>query len=803
MKKCHLICNAHIDPIWQWEWEEGASAALSTFQSAANLMEKHRYIFNHNEVTLYQYTEEYAPALFQDIKEKAKDGSWHIMGGWYLQPDCLLPSGEGIVRQLQTGKIYFLENFGYWPKTAVNFDPFGHSRGLVQILKKCGQDSYMFMRPYPFQLKLPSEIFLWEGYDGSIIKAARTSSYNSNLGEAAKKIEWDIQERSPKEEVTFSCWGVGNHGGGPSDKDLYDIEKLQKERKDIEIVHSTPDSFFSEVEPKEIYDKSLISCMVGCYTSMTGMKQAYRTLERELFSTEKIASLASLEGKMKYPVEAFKEATEDMLNVEFHDILPGSMIQAGENNGRIYCDHALHILNKIRAKAFFSLLKGEEVAKEGTYPIFAYNPKTYESVQLLECDMSILRNDANAPDASRILIYDEEGNLLPSQNVKESSNLALDWRKKVVFKAKLKPLGLTRFTAITAPNKHKEYPLDQDITFDNGKKRVVISSKTGLIESYVLNGKEYANGPLFRPMCYEDYEDPWGMNFDHVGKDPHPFTFLKKPDGVFKGLHGLEVIEDGDIYLEAEAFFGDGNTRLRLGYRIEKEGPGIDIDVTLFPNEINKAYKLDIPLKGKGYIGEQIFGYEELFEDGRECVAHDFLALKEEDENYLEILTPDSFGSSYSEGTIHITLLRMATYCAHPISPDRPLVRPNIFIPKIDQGERRFRFRLVPSKEEELKRNADLFSERPFAWNIFPTKDTKEGKDIEIKTSNDAINVVTIKKGIEKEGTIIRLQNCSGKDSQTTLSIDKNEVSLSFKKFEVKTILYHDGKFIEYTEMFI
>ena len=37
MKKIHLICNAHIDPIWQWDWQEGASAVLSTFQSAVNL----------------------------------------------------------------------------------------------------------------------------------------------------------------------------------------------------------------------------------------------------------------------------------------------------------------------------------------------------------------------------------------------------------------------------------------------------------------------------------------------------------------------------------------------------------------------------------------------------------------------------------------------------------------------------------------------------------------------------------------------------------------------------------------------
>ena len=40
MKEVHLICNAHLDPIWQWEWEEGAAAALSTFRAAADLADE-------------------------------------------------------------------------------------------------------------------------------------------------------------------------------------------------------------------------------------------------------------------------------------------------------------------------------------------------------------------------------------------------------------------------------------------------------------------------------------------------------------------------------------------------------------------------------------------------------------------------------------------------------------------------------------------------------------------------------------------------------------------------------------------
>ena len=69
MSKIHLICNAHLDPVWQWDWQEGACAALSTFSSAVELAEEFDYIFCHGEVTLYKFIEEYSPALFEKIQK--------------------------------------------------------------------------------------------------------------------------------------------------------------------------------------------------------------------------------------------------------------------------------------------------------------------------------------------------------------------------------------------------------------------------------------------------------------------------------------------------------------------------------------------------------------------------------------------------------------------------------------------------------------------------------------------------------------------------------------------------------------
>lgn len=812
VKKVHLLCNAHIDPIWQWEWEEGASCALSTFQSAANLLEEFDYRFNHNEVVVYKYTEQLAPSLFKDIEQKVKEGKWNIMGGWYLQPDCLMPSGEAIVRQIQTGKQYFLNKFNQFSKTAINFDPFGHSRGLVQIIKKCGQENYIFMRPYnwfvdpnKYQLELPKEEFLWEGYDGSLIKATRCSSYGTGLGFAVDKIKKDIDNLKDY-DVILSTWGVGNHGGGPSRKDLKDIDNFINENKNIEIIHSTADEYFNDIDPVAKWDKSLISCMVGCYTSMVELKQKYRNLEKELFFTEKISAIASLKGCINYPTNEIKEAVEDMLNVEFHDVLSGTTIKAGEDNALDYIGHAMHLLNQARAKAYFGLLKGEAPSKEDEYFLYAFNPKAYESEQLIEAELCLVTpgDFDNSRYAVIIDVYDEEGNLLTSQNIKEESSICVEWRKRVIFKGKLKPLGLTKFVAKyhAVLKENKQNKMDEDIYFDNGDKKLKISAKTGLIESLSINGKQISLGNLFELNVYEDYEDPWGMNYRYVGSNPTPMAMMKKPHGIFNNLHSLEVIEDGSVYLGVECFFEYQDSMARILYKIYKEGTDIDVHVDLFPGDINKAYKLHLPITGKEFSGEEMFGFEKLYENGDECVAHNYLTLKQEDGNFIQLITPSTYGSSYKDNKMMITLLRSATYCAHP-TYNGPIVPDNIYLKKIDSGLRSFDFRLTISKEEELKKKADLFIEKPYCLNVFPTKEEKIDNGLEVYIDNPNINLVTMKKGEQIDGYIIRLQNNASFSQKTTLKIGTQTILLVFNKYEVKTIVYDDNSLKEKDEMYI
>lgn len=802
MKKLHLICNAHLDPIWQWNWEEGAAAALSTFRSAANLCDEFDYIFCHNEVTLYQYIEEYDPELFEKIKVLVKQGKWKIMGGWFLQPDCNMPSGESIVRQIQTGKEYFKEKFGVWSDTAISFDAFGHNRGLVQIIKKCGQDSYISVRPYAHELELETNLFIWQGYDDSEIKVFRADAYNSPLGDAvgALKTKMEMQKDS---EIGLALWGVGNHGGGPSRKDLADIEAFMEE-SDVEIMHSTPERFFADVAPTYIYDQSMLISMPGCYTSMSSLKRKHVEVENELFLTEKICSIASIDKGSVYPEDTIKQAVEDLLNSQFHDVLPGTTVRDGEKNGVMLLNHALYILNKAKAKAFFDLISDEKQAGEGEYPIFVFNPHPYAWNTVVEAEFSLA--DQNWTDTETVVDVCCDGRKISSQIIKEESNINLDWRKRIAFACELKPMAITRFDvkASLIPKQKKIYE-SKDIVYSDETKYVKIDGNTGLLTSYQLHGKEYVDGKLLEPYIYEDNADPWGMGafqLEKMGANGKPFKLMEQATGIFENMKSVQIVEDGDIYLKVEAFFEKEQSKIRVAYKIYKNSPDIDVDVDVFWGNVDRILKLNFYPTMKGqYIGQGMFGTENLFQDGRECVSQRFVAVKEPDNTCFAIINNGTYGSSYKDNVVSLSLLRGAGYCVHPIL-ERQLVPEGRFIKRIDQGEHNYSFKITVCQVNDLERLATEFNQKPVAVNAFPDGKGENSQGF-VEVSNSNVVLTAMKKSQQTAGYVLRFVNNSAELAINTIRILETSITLEFGKYEVKTLIYNDGELKEAEEMLI
>ena len=293
------------------------------------------------------------------------------------------------------------------------------------------------------------------------------------------------------------------------------------------------------------------------------------------------------------------------------------------------------------------------------------------------------------------------------------------------------------------------------------------------------------------------------MDIYLVVYDRKSFKLSEKPDGVFEGMKSVQIIEDGEIFLGVEAFFECDNSRGRIYYKIYKNTDDLDVDVTLYMGDINKIIKLKLPIACEGsLIGQAPFGTDELYMDGRENVAGRFVALDKGD-TCVALFNRGVYGSHYENGSLYTSLVRGVTYCAHPIA-DRQLIPLDRFTKKIDQGENSFSFRLTVTDREKLERKALEFTEKPYGLNIFPIpSESAEVKPLHVAIGDDVITLDTVKKAYGGEGMIFRLVNNTPTARSTDISINGQTLTLEFGKYEVKTVIYENGKLEESYEMII
>ena len=799
-----MICNAHLDPVWLWQRPEGIAEAISTFRVAADFCEEFDgFIFNHNEAVLYEWVEENEPELFERIQKLVKEGKWRIMGGWYLQPDCVMPCGESFIRQIETGTKYFIEKFGVRPQTAINFDPFGHSRGLVQILKKCGYDSYVFMRPSWIECE---HDFIWKGFDGSeILTHKMNGGYNSGKGKIQAKIDRAL-EREYGDGINMMFWGIGNHGGGPSREDLITISNYMKEHPENGLLHSCCENYFSRIDKSKLesIDYSLNYTMVGCYTTMKRIKQAHRKLENDLSVCEKMLALSGVSHDKK----ELEKAEKALLFCEFHDILPGTSIKPAEDDCLRLLSYGSEITDKYKTKAFFKLCEGQPKAKEGEIPVLVFNPHPYKITQDIEVEFQLQDQNWNENEVTMVTVRDSKGNYLSSQNEKEACCFSLDWRKKVCFRAELEPMSINRFDCelhVENYPKRKIEPCtqtDEHFTLDNGIMQVLISKKTGLIDKYCVNGNDMLKTGSAKINVYKDNEDPWGMRTDAFNELIGEFTLLSKEKAnAFNGYpeetaENVRVIENGAVRLKIQAIFGYSNSFAVVTYTIPKNGDYIDIKIKMLSNDSSRFYKLsfDTELSAPELYGQTAFGTEKLRMNGEEAVYQKWCGLFEGKKS-LAVLNKGTYGGSADGSIMNISLLRTPVYSAHPIC-ERPLADSDRSHDRIDIGEREFEYRLT-ANTENIDMQAEVYNQPCLALSFFPSG-LNEKKETRIELDNKSILMTRYRK-IES-GTIIRLYNSSDKPAKASLSIGSNEFAIDFGAFEVKTFNCIDGALTE-TEM--
>lgn len=786
MRKVHLICNAHLDPVWLWQRAEGMAEAMATFRIAADFCEKYDgFVFNHNEAVLYEWVEEHDPILFERIKKLVHDGKWRIMGGWYLQPDVIMPSGESIIRQIRIGNEFFEKHFGAIPKTSINFDSFGHSKGLVQILKKCGYENYAYMRPRDTECRP----FIWKGFDGSEINTFKLYEwYNTPKGEALDRLK-QYDKDFPQRELNAVTWGIGNHGGGPSKKDLEDINAFIAENTETEYVHSDFDTYFSELDRDglETVDTSLTHCMIGCYVSMVRVKQAHRRLENRLSMCEKMLWQSGVE----YDKNKMLEAEKALLFCEFHDVLPGSGIKKVEEDSLRLMNYGDEIIDRYIAKAFFRLCDGQKKAADGEVPVLVYNPHPYRIEADFETEFQMAEQNPPGNAIFDVKVKDENGNYIPSQLEQEESAHPSDWRKKIVFHASVEPMSMARFDCELEQDENfvkiKPYTENNgNIILKNDYLDIEINKQTGEIEKYLFGGKQVIDS--IKLKAYADGTDPWGM----------ARTGFCDCIGEFKLKEPANVIENGPVRTKIQMLCEFKNSSAVITYVFSKTSKRLDINVRLISSEENVIYKLCIGTaldkEAKAYC-QTMFGTEETHKEGNESVFQKWCGLKD-DKASVNILNNGIYGGSFDDNEIRISLLRTPIYAAHPIDSAIELELNDRVYDRIDMGERCFDFGICVN-EPFTDCEADMFNQKPYTLAMFPSGN---GEKVSKTVSLDNKNVILSSLRKTENGTLVRVYNSSCNEQKFNLNLNGIDISGVLSAFEVKTYIVN-GNEINETDM--
>jgi alpha-mannosidase len=693
---------------------------------------------------------------------------------------------------------------------AFNVDPFGHTRGLVQVLKQSGYVGYLFCRPDAHHLPLASDDFVWVGYDGSTVLAHRAAEhYNSEHGRARAKAERWLDAHANDEDGVL-LWGVGNHGGGPSREDLRALAGLAAATADRAIVHGKPEDYFDRLADRAAslprYEADLNPWAPGCYTSMSTVKRAHRHLEGRLYSTEKMLASAAIQKLMPFPRAELAPVLDALLFSEFHDILPGSSVAEVEAQALHRLGHGFDIVDRLRARAFFALLAGQACAAEGEYPVFVHNPHPFPVAATVVCEFQPPEPNADPGMLLTPELALPDNTPVPLQVEKESCNIQADQRKRIVFHAALPASRTTRYACrlrtVPRPPADGTRPISGVFRHRADGCEVEVDASTGLLVGYRVNGRPFIGSGAFRGLVMRDSADPWGMKVrgfkDRLGdfmlmssSETAALAGVKAPE-----LEPVRIIEDGPIRTIVEAAFAHGRSILRLRYALPKHGPEIEVEARVLWAETDAMLKLALPtaMPGMRVHGQVAFGVERHAREGEELVGHQWLACVSPDEaRALTIVTDATSGFDFAGAELRLSCLRSPAYAGHPVDDVTPIVRQDRIETRVDRGEHVFRFWLKAGSAAErlaaIDREATAYLEAPMALVAFPPGGGQAAVPGAV-LSDPVIQMPAMTMASDGRRVIVRLFEPTGAARRTRLSIPAlaMEVPLSFRPFEVKTI---------------
>ncbi|MDO8586934.1 MAG: hypothetical protein Q7T82_07820 [Armatimonadota bacterium] len=322
--RIHLIANSHIDPVWLWDRYEGIDEVINTFRSACDRLDEYPSLrFTASSITFYKWVEEYAPEVFERIRDHVHNGRWEITGGWLVETDCNLPTEASFRKSAELSGEYVADRFGMQTPVAYSPDSFGHAATLPRLLAETGFKYYFFTRPQEYEKNdLPGNLFYWQ-YEDSRVLCYRLKYHYSQGARLAARIESALADEAfLRHGAACYFFGVGDHGGGPTKDEIDFLVAKQGSVQDTQLLFSTCLEFMREAEKLPdipVYEGDLHMHAVGCYSINRELKQSIRSAEHGLEYVQRLLDASGASDS-----RALDGLWEKTIFNQFHDIMPGS-----------------------------------------------------------------------------------------------------------------------------------------------------------------------------------------------------------------------------------------------------------------------------------------------------------------------------------------------------------------------------------------------------------------------------------------------------------------------------------------------
>jgi alpha-mannosidase len=777
----HMIGNAHIDPVWLWQWPEGYQEVRATFRSAADRMDEYPdFVFTHTSVLFLKWVAESDPELFERIRARIAEGRWQVVGGWWIEPDCNIPGGESFVRQGLYGQRWLHDRLGIVATTGANLDSFGHNASLPQILRRSGLDSYVFLRPKPDENReLPGPLFQWEAADGSRVVAYRIPhEYCAPRDDLGDHVSKSLATLPAGLEELAVFYGVGNHGGGPTKANLRSIAQLNERAGSERLELSSLRRFFDAVSGSDlpVWRGELQYHAPGCYTTHSGIKRWNRRAENLLQRAEKWSVLAEVLVAQAYPLRELTEAWQLLLFNQFHDTLAGTSIEPAYEDARDQIGHACSIAGLAFNRAVQSVARRIEIPEEeGTWPVVVFNPHPWR----LRADVELEYNWLTKEGVRLVGTGDED---VPLQQIRSLTTMSSN-RARLVFAADVPPLGYRLYTIRPGTAAGAQQPIASGMTLCNEHVLLEIDQATGRVARLVhrASGADLAAPNAPHAVVVEDVSDTWG----------HAVTTYDRQLGEFE-CTSVRLVENGPVRakIRVESRFGD--SLLREDYVLSAEARHVDVEVVLDWHQQLELLKLRYPtsIETPRATMEIPYGHLEREPNGHEDPGQTWVDVSG-DGRGLAVLNDAKTGYDVRGGDIGISAVRSPVWAWH----DPRELEPDGDFEYMDQGRQRFRVRLVPHagdwREAGVVRLAAELDQPPFAM----LESYHEGPlppQASYASDGEGDVVVTVLKRCEEgDAVVVRAYETAGRAARATIELRllERKIDAEFRPGEIKTFV--------------